>query len=50
MKFVTISHTVFIWLSALGTYLIFDLESGRLFEVGAYLRLGTYYIFTIFSK
>ena len=27
-----------------------DLESGRLLEVGAYLRLGAYYIFTILSK
>ena len=27
-----------------------DLESGRLFEVGAYSRLDAYEIFTIFSK
>ena len=32
--------TVFIRLTARGAYLIFGLESGRLFEVGAYSSLG----------
>ena len=27
-----------------------DLERGRLFEVGAYSRLGAYKIFTLFNK
>ena len=35
--------TVFIRLTALGALIKFlDLESGRLFEVGAYLGLGSY--------
>ena len=34
--------TVFIRLIALGTYKILDLESGSLFEVGAYSRLSAY--------
>ena len=34
--------TVFIQLTTLGAFKIFYLESGRLFEVGAYLRLSAY--------
>ena len=47
-------NTIFIWLSAQGAYLIFGfsgwalIRGGRLFEVGAYSKLGTYWIFTIF--
>ena len=41
---------MFIWLTALGAYKILDLESGSLFEVGAYSRLSAYEIFNIYSK
>jgi len=34
--------TVFIRLSAQGAYLILDFQGGRLFEVGAYSKLGAY--------
>ena len=44
-----IIDTVFIRLTALGAYLFLNLESGRLFEVGAHIRSWALIKFSPFS-